>query len=225
MTTATKTKAKVAGKPASASKPKSSFGGLSALDAIAKPAAAKSKTKVYPGIPDPDGEIAQIADTFASELDQFKSLDASVKTYKAELTSLGRQLWHSYNHGKADPVSSVEACGKKNTILVTFQNRYPGSADPEVISKIIGEQETERLFYQSFALKIDGDKIPADDANEIIGKISAILNEAGCGDALSATAVVKPTKEYHAARFQFSAEQNADLDRLVPPVAVVRKKS
>jgi hypothetical protein len=197
---------------------------LGILDAIAKPAAKQSKAKNYPAIPDPDGQVSGLADHFAAELEQWKALDASIATAKAELTALGRQAYYIHNQGKMEATSSVEAHGRSSTVLVTFQNRYSGSASSEAVTAIIGPEDAARYFYQTFSLKIDGDKLPADRAPEIIAGIHAVLAGAGCADALSASAAIRPTGEYHAARHQWDTETNLKLDRLIPPVAVVRIK-
>lgn len=219
-----KTPTKPAAKPAPAAKAKPS--GIATLDILAgitKPA-AKSAAKVYPTIPDPDKSLAAIADQLAGEIDEYKALEASVSTLKAEIIALGRQHFYTANHGKADPASSVEARGAKHIILCTFQNRYMGSANAEAVTAIIGE-DAERYFRQSFSLKIDGDLLPADDANEIISKLAAVLAEHGCSEALSAKAAITPTKEYHTARHKYDPEVNLELDRLCPPVGVIRVKS
>ncbi len=208
--------------------PKPAASGIQMLDILgdlAKPAATKSSAKTYPPIPDPDGSVGQLADQLANDLDEWKALDASVTTGKAELTALGRQAFYTANRGLKEPASSVVARGKKSEILVTFQNRYTGSADPAAVTALIGADDAGRFFYQSFELKIDGDSIPADKAPAIIAEIREVLARHDCPAALSAAAKVKPTKEYHAARHAWSPEINLGLDRLVPPVAVVKVKS
>jgi len=195
---------------------------IGVLAGLTKP--TKTTAKTYPVIPDPDQTIAVMADLLADEIDQFKALEASVSTLKAELTSLGRQQFYTANRGKAEPSSSVEARGATSTILISFQNRYPGSASPEAIVKLIGGDDAARYFRQSFSLKIDGDKLPEDLAETIIQEISAVLASHNCAEALSAKAVICPNGEYHTARHKFDPATNLELDRLVSPVAVVRIK-
>ena len=197
---------------------------LDILGTLAKPAATKSSAKTYPAIPDPDGSVAAIADQFASDIDEWKALDSSISISKAELTTLGRLAFYAANRGLKEPASSVVARGTKSEILVTFQNRYTGSADPAAVTALIGDN-AGRFFYQSFELKIDGDSIPAEKAPAIIAEISEVLTRHGCPAALTAAAKIKPTKEYHAARHAWLPEVNLELDRLIPPVAVVRVKS
>lgn len=220
--------AAIATKPATKPAAKPAPAGIQMLDilgTIAQPAATKSSAKTYPAIPDPGGDVGLLADRFAADLEEWKALDASVATVKAELTALGRQAFYAANNGLMEPASSVVAKGRAAEILVTFQNRYPGSADPAAVTAIIGPEAAGRYFYQSFELKIDGDAIPAASAPAVIAAIRDALAAHGCDAALSAAAKVKPTKEYHTARHGWTPETNLALDRLVPPVAVVKVKS
>ena len=69
---------------------------------------------------------------------------------------------------------------------------------------------------QSFELKIKGDLIPEDAAEEIIGELQALFARHNAGAALSAKAVFKPTKEFHAARDRINFELgmlNLELQR------------
>ena len=206
-------------------KPASGIQMLDILGTISLPAATKSSAKTYPFIPDPGGEILLLADQFATDLEEWKALDASISISKAELTALARLAFYTANRGLMSPTSSVVAKGNSSQILVSFQNRYPGSADPEAITALIGPEAAGRYFYQSFELKIDGDAIPAAAAPAVIAAIRDALAQHGCADALSAAAKVKPTKEYHTARHAWDPQTNLALDRLVPPVAVVKIKS
>ena len=60
------------------------------------------------------------------------------------------------------------------------------------------------FFKQSFELKIKGDLIPEAAAEEIIGELQALFARHNAGAALSAKAVFKPTKEFHAARHRIN---------------------
>jgi hypothetical protein len=60
---------------------------------------------------------------------------------------------------------------------------------------------------------------------EIIGELQEIFARHGAGAALSAKAVFKPNKEFHTARHTlFSAEQNLEIDKVVPVSASVKTK-
>ena len=78
---------------------------------------------------------------------------------------------------------------------------------------------------QSFELEIKGDPIPESAAEEIIGELQALFARHNTAAALSAKAVFKPTKEFHTARHtMYSAEENMEIDKVVPVAASVKTK-
>jgi len=81
------------------------------------------------------------------------------------------------------------------------------------------------FFKQSFELKIKGNLIPEAAAEEIIGELQALFARQNAEAALSAKAVFKPTKEFHTARHTlYSAEENKEIDKVVPVAASVKTK-
>ena len=74
-------------------------------------------------------------------------------------------------------------------------------------------------------MKIKGDLIPEAGAEEIIGELQALFARHNAGAALSAKAVFKPNKDFHAARHTlFTPEQNLEIDKIVPVAASVKTK-
>ena len=71
----------------------------------------------------------------------------------------------------------------------------------------------------------EGDLIPESAVESIIGELQDLFARHGAGAALSAKAVFKPTKDFHTARHTlFSAEQNLEIDKVVPVSASVKTK-
>jgi hypothetical protein len=88
----------------------------------------------------------------------------------------------------------------------------------------VGDQGAQ-FFKQSFKLKIKGDLIPESAVESIIGELLDLFARHGAGAALSAKAVFKPTKDFPTARHTlFSAEQNVEIDKVVPVSAGVKTK-
>ena len=105
-----------------------------------------------------------------------------------------------------------------------FPNSYRGSTDDAAILRVTGEKGAS-FFKQSFELKIKGDLIPEAAAEEIIGELQALFARHNAGAALSAKALFKPTKEFHTARHTlYSAEENMEIDKVVPVAASVKTK-
>ena len=95
--------------------------------------------------------------------------------------------------------SSVEAKAGDKLVRVGFSNSYRGTTDDVAILRVTGENGAS-FFKQSFELKIKGGLIPEAAAEEIIGELQTLFTRHNAGAALSAKAVFKPTKEFHAAR-------------------------
>ena len=86
-------------------------------------------------------------------------------------------------------------------------------------------EEGAQFFRQSFELKIKGDMIPESAVESITGELQDLFARHGAGAALSAKAVFKPTKDFHTARHTlFSAEQNLEIDEVVPVSVSVKTK-
>jgi hypothetical protein len=93
---------------------------------------------------------------------------------------------------------------------------YPVLPDPE---------DTARYFRQSFELRINGDEIPEAEAETLIEEIQALFARHNATSALTAKAIIKPTKEFHTARHTaFAPDQNLEIDRIVPVIAMVKTK-
>lgn len=195
------------------------------LGRIATAAPDARKGKDYPVLPDPDGSVSALVRDIAAEQEQMDALEGSLTVKKAELTALARQHWFTTLHGRHDIPSSVQCDNCDTSILVTFQNRYKAIADDAPLVAALGPELAARFFQQSFALKIDGDKIPAAVADEVIAAVQEVFATHGCADALSAKAEFKPLKDFHTARHSaLTPEQNLAIERLTPIIPMVKTK-
>lgn len=198
---------------------KINFGGIAVK-------AEKTATE-YPILPDPTGDVAKLTSDIIAESREYEALEGSLKIKKAELRALSQEFYFQHLHGKHEIPSSVEAKGlnPEDKVLVTFSSRYSTLADETPILDAIGAERTAQFFRQSFELKIDGDKIPADRAEELIGEIQALFAGHNCPEALSLKAVIKPTPDFHTARHTtLSVEENMAVELACPIVAIVKTK-
>jgi hypothetical protein len=190
-------------------------------------AAKKADTKTsYPALPDPTGDVAKLTSDIINESREMEALEGSLKIKKMELKSLAQAHFFNHLHGKHDIPSSVEAIGNPDEkVLVTFQNRYAAIQDESTIIDVLGEDRTAQFFRQSFELKIDGDKIPADSAEALIDAIQTLFAEYNATEALTAKAVIKPTPDFHTARHTaLSVDENLAVEMVCPIVAMVKTK-
>ena len=79
-----------------------------------------------------------------------------------------------------------------------------------------------QYFRQSFALKIDGTKIPEAAVEPLLGELQELFARHGASDALTATQGIAPTKDFHTARHTvLSIEENAALERVCPIITAL----
>lgn len=216
MKTATAPKPKTTPAPAAGIK-KLNFGGIAQK-------VEKTATE-YPALPDPTGEVAAIASEIIAESREFEALKTSLESKKKELRKMSQEFYFQHLHGKHEIPSSVEAGEGDQKVLVTFTSRCSTLADETLVIEAIGAERTAQFFRQAFELKIDGDKIPADRAEDLIGSIQNMFAEYNCPEALTFKAVIKPTPDFHAGRHTaLSVEENLAVDEACPIIVMVKTK-
>ena len=179
----------------------------------------------YPSLPDPTGEVAEIASEIIAESREFEALKNSLDNKKKELRKMSQEFYFQNLHGKHEIPSSVEAGEGEQKVLVTFTSRCSLLTDETPVIEAIGAEKTAQFFRQAFELKIDGDKIPADRAEDLIGSIQNLFAEYNCPEALTFKAVIKPTPEFHAGRHTtLSVEENLAVDEACPIIVMVKTK-
>ena len=195
------------------------------LGGIATQAESSTK-KDYPILPDPDGDLAKLVAELLAKSNQLDALDGECTLLKAEITSKARPFWFEVNQGKAVAASSV-VCRDKDggEVTVSFQNRYSGTEQDAALVEAVGADVAERFFRQSFEIKVNGDAIPAENAQAVIDGLTKLFAANNAAGALKAKATFKPTAEYHEARHsKLTPEQNMNAERLIPCTAVVKTK-
>lgn len=179
----------------------------------------------YPSLPDPTGEVATIASKIIAESREFEALKNSLDNKKKELRKMSQEFYFQHLHGKHEIPSSVEAGEGDQKVLVTFTSRCSALADETPVIEAIGAERTAQFFRQAFELKIDGDKIPADRTEDLIGSIQNLFAEYNCPEALTFKAVIKPTPDFHAGRHTtLSVEENLAVDEACPIIVMVKTK-
>lgn len=190
-----------------------------------KIATKKDETKTaYPVMPDPSGQVAQIAARILERTEQFEALKGALETDKAELKFMVAPHYFAVNHGRHEVPSSVAVNSPKGEVLVTFQNRYSQLPDESALLPILGDA-CGTHFRQSFELKIKGDKLPSDKTQELLDRLQNLFAEFGATDALEVREGVKPVETFHAQRhLLLSPEQNLALEQVVPIIAMIKTK-
>jgi len=194
------------------------------LSALGKPktTTTKKKGKEYPRVPDPDGTLAEAEPVFIERKEQLAAIKGSIEAMTGEFKEAAVPFYYELFNGKNAIESSVQI-GEK--ILLSFQKRYNGTPALADVEKLIGPDKTARLFQSGFQIKIDGFQIPDEFAQAIIERIGAVFAEMNCADAITATAVVRPTPEFHTERHRLlDTETNKKLHELVPMTVAIKVK-
>lgn len=202
------------------------------LGGIAQSAAKEKKGKTYPVLPDPDGQAADLVVSILEKSAQLEAIEGSLKIEKAELIALCKPHWFRHHHEGGAPASSVEVRAEiedektkqktQKAARVTFTSRYYGTADEDALANAAGDR-LDRFFKQSFELKIDGDLIPDEKVEAVIGELQELFARHGVSGALSAKAVFVPKEDFHTNRHTaFTPDENMALDRVMPMVCQVK---
>jgi hypothetical protein len=134
-----------------------------------------------------------------------------LKQVKADLAVQVTPFYFEQASGKVEAPSSVLVPGTTGLVTVTFPSRYD-SATEEVLQPILSGR-LGQFFRQAFKLEIDGDKIPADQAQELVAELSALFGKHGCADALAVKDQLVPVADFHAKRhLDLTVEQNLALN-------------
>jgi len=179
----------------------------------------------YPLVPDPQGQYATIAARIIDRSAQLDALSGALDLDKAELKTLATPFYFTNGHGKQDVPSSVAVPCASGQVLITYQNRYGKLDSEESLLPILGQQ-TARFFRQAFTLEIDGDKLPAEQTQVLLGELQELFAKFQASDALKVKEGIKPVPEFHKLRHTtLSPEQNLAVDQVCPIIAMVKVKA
>jgi len=192
---------------------------------------ASSSKASYPVVPDPNGDVAKMVSEVIKLTAEKKAIEGGLKLAKGEvggsdgLVPLARKFFIESTAGKSDVPSSVEAVCDDGSVLIVMQNRYKACEDEAALSAAIGKANVNRYFYNKFVITVDGDKVPEAVAQTLINEMAALFAKHGASDALSAKSVTVPKAEFHESRHTIlTADQNAKVDELCPPVVAVKER-
>jgi hypothetical protein len=88
----------------------------------------------------------------------------------------------------------------------------------------VGER-TASFFRQAFTLEIDGDKLPAEKAQELLDQLQQLFSRYHAAEALKVKEGIKPVPDFHTVRHTaLSPEQNLALNQVCPIIAMIKTK-
>ena len=179
----------------------------------------------YPVLPDPNGQLAVMAARIIERTAQIDALDGALSLDKAELKTLVTPFYFAQANGKVEVASSINVLSPAGEVLISFPNRYGRLESESVLLPILGEQ-TAQFFRQAFTLEIDGDKLPADNAQELLDQLQQLFARYHAAEALKVKEGIKPVPDFHTVRHTaLTPEQNLALNQLCPIIAMIKTKA
>ncbi len=143
---------------------------------------------------------------------------------KSELKTLATPFYFTQASGKVEVASSVSAVSPAGEVLITFPNRYSRLESEAPLLPILGEQ-TSTFFRQAFALEIDGDKLPAENTQELLDELQQLFTRYDAAEALKGKECIKPVPDFHTTRHTaLSPQQNLAINQICPIIAMVKTK-
>ena len=195
---------------------KVSFGGITRKNEEAKGS--------YPVLPDPNGQLAVIAARILERTDQMEALEGALRIDKDELKALATPFFFTQANGKLEAPSSVNVLSPAGEVLISFPNRYGRLESEAALLPILGEQ-TAKYFRQAFTLEIDGDKLPSENAQELLDQLQQLFACCHAAEALKVKEGIKPVPDFHTVRHTtLSPQQNLALNQVCPIIAMVKTK-
>lgn len=186
---------------------------------------APAKSGKYPILPDPDKSLAAIATDIKVQTEQYKALEGSLERNRKLLVEKARPMWFKINAGKGTVESSVVVdTGDGSTIMVSFQERFGQTQEPERITEIIGDDAMKAHFRPAFEFKVDCNALPeGDETQALLNDVYSLFEQRGVTAAIKFTSTVKPRKGFNDIRHSlFSTDQNLALDQVCPIIAAVK---
>ena len=179
----------------------------------------------YPVLPDPNGQLAVMATRIIERTAQIEALDGALALDKAELKTLATPFYFAQASGKVEVASSINVLSPAGEVLISFPNRYGRLESEAVLLPLLGEQ-TAQFFRQAFTLEIDGDKLPADNAQELLDQLQQLFARYHAAEALKVKEGIKPVPDFHTVRHTaLTPEQNLALNQLCPIIAMIKTKA
>jgi len=83
-----------------------------------------------------------------------------------------------------------------------------------------------KFFRQAFTLEIDGDNLPADNAQELLDQLQQLFARYHAAEALKVKEGIKPVPDFHTVRHTaLTPAQNLALNQLCPIIAMIKTKA
>lgn len=173
--------------------------------------ATTSTQKVYPKLPDPDGQFSRMVDDRKQHKVSFDQSKGDLGQLDGLLKQACYDEWLRSNEDKDLTNDTIQVDGKSGAVKISVKSQYwditLDSEDPKSVNR---EQSIKRLLgvahdrfvTKKFKLEVDGSSVPECNRDSFLGDFAALLERYGAdpGEAVKAKEVLSISKKFHADR-------------------------
>lgn len=177
------------------------------------PKKAQNTKQEFPILPDPTGEVKQLADAFLEASKAEAAAKGNKEMFRGQLIELAQPFHFKTVCGLADPPNSVSAFGNDGEVLVTFKDAYKKLEAPDILERVLGPDVAGQYFRQRLEFSIDCNEVPEKLIPQVVQLLKAMTSELGITKALKVKDTIVPTAEWHAARYRLTPAVNIQLEQ------------
>ena len=206
----------------------------SALSVFGKGSSTTTK-KVYPRLPDPDGEVGRMVDARAQKKLDIDMLTGEMKHIDGSFKEACYDEWLKINEDADIPQDTIECIGKGGVARVSIKSQYwdvnlDGTPESDIrhaeIKRVLGAGY-DTYIDKKFLLSVDGSAIPPASKDAFLGELAGLLSKHGAdpAEAVKAKEVlsIKNPKQFHTDRHGiYSPEENRTLHGLWSCATAIR---
>jgi hypothetical protein len=126
--------------------------------------------------------------------------EARLEVAETALKPIATRAWFEGNAGKAKPESSILIPSNNGTAMVTFAATWTARGGLDLLPA--------ELVREKWAIKIDGDKIPAAVAEAFASELMALAAKHGVSEAVTAKGGPAPVSHFGEVRHTLPVETN-----------------
>ena len=189
--------------------------GITTFD-FGKVKSKKEETKkAFPILPDPNGEIKTMADSWLIAHAQKEAAEGSMETLAAQIKERSLPFHYTTNAGLADPPNTVSVRGTEGEVLIQYKEAYTKLDTVDAVVQAIGKPLAAKYFEQRFEYSVKSELIPQNKIQEVIKKMNELSELIGLDGAVVVKPFFKPNEQFRLARYrELTTAQNLALERI-----------
>jgi len=163
-------------------------------------------TKKTTGLIVTDPELLAQAERWIAADEAFETAESALEIQNVTFKPALRKAWFTANLGRPKPESSLKLPTPTGTVSASFAAQWFPKLD-------LAEALPASEIRQRCELKIAADKVPEDRQEALVSAILKVVDDHGCGDAITIKLASYPRETFAITRHSlFSPEQNERLE-------------